>query len=169
MKTYYIDQKLISLNDKYYVYDTNDKLCLEVVSNGLLGFLDRIFGSVFSLGHKLYIKNLDRSEFATIKKRTGFFLERYDIFCGERNIASIKQQMTALNPKILITTEKNHYLISGDIFARDFIISKNSITVARVKKTAFNFKDKYVIDIFQEGNDELFVSTVIAIDNSFHN
>lgn len=32
------------------------------------------------------------------------------------------------------TYEKNHYLISGDIFARDFIISKNSITVERVKK-----------------------------------
>lgn len=169
MKTYYIKQKLVSLNDKYYVYDKNDEPCLEVVSNGLLAFLDNLFGSIFSLGHKFYIKNLNGNVFATIKKRTGFLLEKYDIFCGERNIASIKQQITALRPKISIKTEKDDYLISGDILGRDFIISKNGVTVATVKKAAFNIKDKYTIDIFEDGNDELFVSTVIAIYNSLHN
>ena len=168
MKTYYIKQKLISLNDKYYVYDTNNEPCLEVVSNGLLSFLDNIFGSIFSLGHNLYIKNLDGSEFATIKKKSGFILEKYDLFCGERIIASFKRKMTSLNPKISITTDKDNYLISGDILGRNFIISKNGITVATVNKTAFNIKDSYTIDIFEDGNDELFVSTIITIDNSIH-
>gem|GEM_PF-1623842 len=162
MRTYYINQKLLSLNEKYYVYNSDDEPYLEVVSNGLLAFLDNIFGSVFSLGHKLYIKNLDGSEFAILKKRTGFFLEKYDIFCGERDIASIKGKIIALKPKISITAEKDDYLISGDILGRNFVISKNGITVARVNKTAFNIKDKYTID-------ELFISMVIAIDNSLHN
>jgi uncharacterized protein YxjI len=169
MKRYYIKQKLISLTEKYYVYNANDEPCLEVVSNGLLSFLDNIFGSVFSLGHKLYIKNLDGSEFAVIKKRAGLLLEKYDIFCGESNIASIKREMRTLKPKISITTEKDDYLVSGDIMGRSFIISKNGITVSKVKKTAFNIQDKYTVDIFEDGNDELFVSMVIAIDNSFHN
>lgn len=169
MKAYYINQKLLTLNYKYYVYDTNNEPCLEVESNGVLAFLDNIFGSIFSLGHKLYIKNLNGSAFATIKKRTGFLLEKYDIFCGETNIASIKQKITAFKPKIFIKTKKDDYFISGDILGRDFIISKDGVTVATVKKTAFNIKDKYTLDIFEDGNDELFISTVIAIDNSLHN
>lgn len=168
MKTYYIVQKLISLNEKYYIYESNNELYLEVTSNGFISYLDDIFGSIFSLGHKLYIKNLDGSEFVTIKKRAGFILEKYDIFCGERNIASIKQHMSVANPKISITTEKDKYIITGDIMGRDFVIAKNEVTVAKVKKTAFNIKDKYKIDIFEDGNDELFISTVIAIDNSIH-
>lgn len=168
MKTYYIVQKLISLNEKYYIYDINNEPYLEVISNGFISYLDNIFGSIFSLGHKLYIKNLDGSEFVIIKKRAGFLLEKYDIFCGERSIASIKQHMSALKPKISITTEKDNYMVSGDIMGRDFIISRNEVTVAKVKKTAFNIQDKYKIDIFEEGNDELFISTVIAIDNSMH-
>lgn len=169
MKTYYINQKLLSLNEKYYVYDYNNEPCLEVVSNGLLSFIDNIFGSIFSLGHKLYIKNLDGSEFATIRKRVGFLLEKYDVFCGERKLASIKQQMTLLKPKISITTEKNHYIITGDIFGKNFVISNNGITAARVYKPVFNIKDKYTLEIFEDGSDELFISMVIAIDNSIHN
>lgn len=169
MKTYYINQKLIALNEKFYIYDRNEEPYLEVVSNGLLAFIDNIFGSIFSFGHTFYVKNLNGNVFATIKKRTGFLLEKYDIYCGERKIASIKQQIAAFKPKISIKTEKDDYLISGDILGRDFIISKDGVTVATVKKTAFHIKDKYTINIFEDGNDELFLSMVIAIDNSLHN
>lgn len=169
MKTYYINQKLISLADKYYVYNAQNEACLEVISNRWLSIINRILGGLFSLGQNLYIKNLDGSEFATIKKRTGFLLEKYDIFCGGKNIASIKQRLSAFNAKMLITTEKGDYLISGNIMGRDFSISQNSIDVARVKKTVISIKDRYALDIFEEGNDELFVSAVIAIDNSLHN
>lgn len=168
MKTYYIKQKLIDLNEKYSVYDKEEKLYLEVASNGATAFLDNICGSIFSVGHKVYLKKIDGSEFATIKKRTGFLISKYDIFCNEIKIATIKEKITAFSPKISITTDKEEYWITGDIMARDFRISNKGITYATIKKTAFNIKDKYTLTIFDDGNEEIFIATVIAIDNSFH-
>ena len=68
MKTYYVKQK-ISLNDKYYVYDINDKPYLEIMSNNkLLTVIDRLLGNIFTLGNKLYVKYVDGEQLITIKK-----------------------------------------------------------------------------------------------------
>ncbi|EKY24464.1 LURP-one-related/scramblase family protein [Clostridium celatum] len=117
----------------------------------------------------MYIHRLDGSEFSVIKKKTGFISDKYTIYCGGENLASIKRHMTSIKPKISIVTNKHNYLVSGDIMANDFTICNNGITVAKITKTTFNIKDKYRIDIFDEDNADLFLSAVIAIDNSIHN
>lgn len=53
--------------------------------------------------------------------------------------------------------------------AKDFIIYKDGMTAARITKNQFKIKDKYRIDIFDDKNVDLFLSVVIAIDNSIHN
>lgn len=169
MKTYYIEQKFIASNDKYYIYDINNKPYLEVVTNGVLAGLDRVCGSIFSVGHKLYIKKVDGSKFSIIKKRAGLLLEEYTLTYGENNIASIKQNMITIKPKISIVTKGDNYLISGDIMAKEFIISRNATNVARITKSTFQIKDKYKVDIFEENNEELLLSAVIAIDKSIVN
>lgn len=169
MKTYFIQQKLMAANEKYHIYDSNNKPCLEVLANGLMAFLDNLCGSVFSFGHKIYIKNLDGIEFAIINKRTGFLMEKYDVFCGGKNIASIKRQMKAFKPKFLISTDTDDYVINGDVMGRRFTISNRELEVAKVKKTTFDITDKYEINIFEDDNDELFLAMVIAMDNSIHN
>lgn len=52
---------------------------------------------------------------------------------------------------------------------QDFVISRNGASVAKIQKIRFKIKDRYKIDIFDDNNDALFLSIVIAIDNSIHN
>ena len=73
------------------------------------------------------------------------------------------------SPKIDITTKENKSSVTGDIIGRDFIISCNGVSVAKIQKIRFKIKDRYKIDIFDDNNYALFLSIVIAIDNSIHN
>ncbi|MEG2017704.1 MAG: LURP-one-related family protein [Clostridium sp.] len=61
------------------------------------------------------------------------------------------------------------YLIDGDLMARNFTISKNHLKIAQVNKVMFSFKDSYKIDIFEDKDELLCLSLLIAIDNSIHN
>ena len=72
----------------------------------------------------------------------------------------------SFSPKIDITTKENKYNVNGDMMGRDFIIGCNGVSVAKIQKIRFKIKDKYKIDIFDDNNDALFLSIVIAIDNS---
>lgn len=169
MKTYYVKQK-ISLNDNYYVYDTNDKQYLKIVSsNRLLTIIDRLLGSIFTLGNKLYVRYPDGEELLTIKKKFGFFKEEFDLCTREDTIASIKQHIVSIKPKISIITDNNKYLVEGDLMARNFTISKDNMAIAKVNKTIFNFKDSYKIDIFEEKDELICLSLLIVIDNLMHN
>ncbi len=158
MKTYYIKQK-ISLSDKYYVYDANNEPYLEIISNNkLLTIIDRLLGSIFTFGNKL-----------TIKKKVRFLKNEYDLYNKENKIASLKQHIISIKPKISIIANNDNYLINGDLMARSFTISKNNIDVAQINKSMFNFKDSYKIDIFEEKDELICLSLLIAIDNSINN
>lgn len=131
--------------------------------------MDNLFGSILSIGHKLSIKKLDGSSFATLIKLTGFISAKYNIYINNKNIASIKQHIMSFSPKIDITTKENKSSVTGDIIGRDFIISCNGVSVAKIQKIRFKIKDRYKIDIFDDNDDALFLSIVIVIDNSIHN
>ena len=169
MKTYYIKRK-ISLSDKYYVYDANNEPYLEIISNNkLLTIIDRLLGSIFTLGNKFYVKYPDGKELITIKKKVRFLKNEYDLYNKENKIASLKQHIISIKPKISIIANNDNYLINGDLMARSFTISKNNIDVAQINKSMFNFKDSYKIDIFEEKDELICLSLLIAIDNSINN
>lgn len=169
MKTYYIKQKL-SLNDKYYVYDDNNEAYLEIISNNkLLTVIDRLLGGIFTFGNKLYIKSLDGKEFVTIKKKFGFFKEEYDFYSDKKIVASLKQHIVSMKPKISIISDNDRYLVKGDLMARNFTFYKNNISIATVKKVPFSIKDSYKINILNDEDEIICLAMLIAIDNSIHN
>lgn len=169
MKTYYIRQR-ISLDDKYYVYDVNNEPYIEIKSkNKLLTIIDRLFGGIFTLGNKMYMKYLDGKEIITIIKKSGFLKEEYALYNGGKEIATLKQHIIALKPKISIITQNDNYLINGDLMAKNFTIYKNNINIAQIKKTIFNLKDNYKINIFDDKEKFICISFLIVIDNSIHN
>lgn len=168
IKTYYIEQKLISINSRYCVYNSNGKLYLDVTTKGILPILDRLLGSIFSVGHSLYVNRLDGSEFSIIRKNTALISGKYIVYCDGKNLASIKQFILSLKPKVSITTKDYTYLVDGDIMAKNFIVYHDSISVARITKSTYKIKDRYKIDIFDDNNANLFLLAVIVIDNSIH-
>lgn len=169
MKTYYIKQK-ISLNDKYYVYDATNEPYLEIISNNkVLTDIDRVLGGIFTFGNKLYIKSLDGKELLTIKKKFGFFKQEYDFYTGEKIIASFKQHILSMTPKISIISNNNQYLVKGDLMAKSFNFYKNNINIAVVKKVIFSINDSYKINILNDEDEIICLAILIAIDNSIHN
>lgn len=73
--------------------------------------------------------------------------------------------MLSIKPKILIATPNNKYLVEGDLMARNFNIYNDDMVIARIYKSMFNFKDSYKIDIFQEKDEFISLSLLIAINN----
>ena len=69
----------MALDNRYYIYNSENKPYLEVAGKGGLSFLDKLFGSILSVGHNLYIKQLDGSEVGIIKKDRNYFGEIYNI------------------------------------------------------------------------------------------
>lgn len=169
MKIYNIEQKLIGFKQTYSVCHNEGNTYLEVTSSGIGSVADRILGSILSVGHNLYIKDLDGNKYATIKKHYGLLLEKYDIFYDGRKLAQIRQSIRATKPKFVISTEKNMCEINGDIMARDFTIIRDGMCLAKVSKRRFNIKDRYKLEILNLDCEMLMIASVICIDNSIHN
>lgn len=168
MKTYYIKQRAISIGNKYFIYNNHNERCLEGDSN-YLSVIDRLFGSILSIGYKSRIKDPCGEEVITIKKKLGILSENYNIYSKERKIANIKQHMKTLKPTFSITSNNDKYIIKGDLFAREFNIYKNDVSIAEVNKVAFSFKDGYKVDIFEVEEENLILAMAIVIANSIHN
>lgn len=168
MKTYYINQKTMSISDRYYIYDVGMQPSFEVTSNKLSSLYDRLFGNIISIGHTLELKDLNGTTLSIIKKRYGFVIGNYDIYQQNGKLASIHTHFAVINPKISISTSKTNYTLKGNLMARDFTIYNEERKVAQITKTPFNIKDKYTIKIFDDEHELLYLSSVIAIDNSYH-
>lgn len=169
MKTYYIKQRAISIGNKYFIYNNHNVKCLESDSN-YLSVIDRLFGSILSIGYKSRIKAPCGEEIITIKKKLGVLSENYNIYSKEgRKIANIKQHMKTLKPTFSITSNNDKYIIKGDLLAREFNIYKNDVSIAEVNKVVFSFKDCYKVDIFEVEEANLILAMAIVIDNSIHN
>lgn len=169
MLTYYIKQKMLSIRDKYYVYDNNHEQVFEIRQNNFLGFLDKLLGSIFSLNLDLFIYNINGQEVIKIHKKMGFIWEKFSISNNKNIIADITQEKSLALPKINITTENCNYVASTTPLSRHFTIKKDEELVCEIQKKRLSLTDYYEITVYDELNYLLFISTAIAIDNSFYN
>ena len=168
MKVYSINQKTLSISDKYYIYDVNMQPSFEVTSKKLSSLWDCLLGNIISIGHTLNIKEIGGDSSVVIKKKVGFFSQNYEIYNKNEKLASIHIQLKSFAPKISIDCNKNHYLLKGDIFATTFSIHNKEMETAKIKKSLLSMKDKYKIEIFDEANELLFLAIVLILDNSYH-
>lgn len=169
MKTYYINQKIFTISDKYYIYDINMQPFFEVRSNKLASLWDNFLGNIISIGHQLTITEMTGNPLLTIKKKVGFFGQDYEIYDQNEKISSIHTHLKTIKPKISIQLNETNYSLKGDILGNKFSIYQNEIEVAKITKKRLDYKDRYKIDIFDETHELLFLCTVIILDNSYHN
>lgn len=169
MSTYYIDEKVFSKKDKYFVYDIENKKVSQITENAFAGVFDRIFGSVFSIGHKLCINNLEGKEEFILKKRAGGLCPRYDLIVDNSIKATIKRDRKWIKPRYNVWGDYGTYLIEGDILGKKFNVKKDGIIYGRIHKKDFSLNDIYEICTYKNGRYELFISITLAIDNSIHN
>ncbi len=167
MNIYYIKQKL-SLKDNYMIYDINDEPVLQVIGSSFTVTFERIFGNMFSIGHVLQVNDLKGEKQFIIKRKPGFIWKKYDITIDNDTIC-INQDKNLLIPKMHVKTQYNNYLISGDIFGKNFSIVKDNIKIAQISKKILSLRDIYEISVYEDNADKLAIAILIAIDSCYHN
>lgn len=157
MQTYYIKQKVLSLKDRYFVYDKNEQPVYEVN------------GKFFSIGAELTIRDLNGRDLYRIKQRVLSFLGAYDIYEDEHLCASIKRQASFFRPKLTVESSESHYKIEGYFWDYNFSIIKDNRIIGLIEKEWFTFGDSYKLTVNDSESETLFITLVIAIDHCLHN
>ncbi len=155
--TLYIKQKVFALVDSYSIFDR----CNSPVFNVKKQF--------FSFPPKFFIYDHNGIELMRLEKNFTLFLASYEIYQGERHLASVQKELSFLKSKFSIKSGFGSYTIDGEIFDYDFSISKDGYLIGRVHKELLSWGDSYVLDIEDNQSAEFFCALVIAIDNCIHN
>ena len=109
----YIKEKVFSWGDRFTIMDEfgNDKYTVE--------------GEVFSWGKKLHVYDMMGNEAAYIAQEIWSFLPRYNVFCGEEQVAEIRREFSFLFPRYSI--DGLGWEIEGQFLEHNYEITQNTI------------------------------------------
>ena len=146
----YIKEKVFSWGDRFAVKDAlgNDKYIVE--------------GEVFSWGKKLHVYDQAGMEVAFIKQEVWSWLPRYHVFCGSRQVAEIKKELSFLHPRFRI--EGLGWEIEGTFTAHDYTITQTDRTIVRIRKEWMIWGDSYELDILNPNDEIVALAVVLTID-----
>lgn len=146
----YIKQKVFSWGDNFTVKDEygQDRYYVE--------------GEIFSFGNKLHVYDMSGREVAFIKQELWSWMPRYDVFCGNRQIAEIKKEFTFLFPKYSI--EGLGWEINGRFLAHDYEITKSGYPIVTISKEWMTWGDSYELNISNPQDEIVALAVVLTID-----
>ena len=146
----YIREKVFSWGDKFTVKDEygNDKYFVE--------------GEVFSWGKKLHVYNVTGNEVAFIKQEVFSFMPRYNVFCGNQQVAEIKKEFSFLFPRYSI--EGLGWEIEGRFMAHEYEITQGGRTIVSISKEWMTWGDSYELDILNPQDEIVALAVVLTID-----
>ena len=146
----YIMQKVFSWGDKFTVKDENGQ--------------DRYYveGEVFTFGKKLHVYDMHGNEAAFIKQEVWTWMPKYYVFCGDRQVAEIKQEFTFFFPKYHI--DGLGWEINGSFMAHDYEITKSGIPIVTIRKEWMTWGDSYELDIADPQDEIVALAVVLTID-----
>ena len=146
----YIRQKVFSWGDKFTVKDEagQDRYYVE--------------GEIFTFGRKLHVYDMGGKEVAFIKQEVWSWMPRYNVFCGDRQVAQIRKEFTFLFPRY--TIDGLGWEIDGSFMAHDYQIRKNGRPIVSIRKEWMTWGDSYELDIADPNDEILALSVVLTID-----
>lgn len=116
-----------------------------------------------SWGKRLNVYDARGEHIATLKQRIITFLPCFDMYIGDRQVGSIRKDLTLFKPSF--TIDCNGWCVSGSFFEWDYnIIDSAGGTVAVISKEIYHFTDTYVIDVLQENHVLGALMVTLAID-----
>ena len=146
----YIREKVFSWGDRFTVKDEygNDKYIVE--------------GEVFSWGKKLHVCDMAGNEVAFIEQDVWSFLPRYDVFCGNEQVAEIKKEFTFFFPRYSI--EGLGWEINGEFMAHEYEITQNDRPIVSISKEWMTWGDSYELQITNPADEIIALAVVLTID-----
>ena len=146
----YIKEKVFTWGDKFTVTDEygNGKYIVQ--------------GELLSWGKKLHVYDMSGAEVAFIKQELLRFLPVYSVFCGDRQVAEIKKEISFLFPRYSI--EGLGWEIEGRFMAHDYEITKNGRAIVTIRKEWMTWGDSYELNIADSADEIVALAVVLTID-----
>lgn len=155
---YSVKQKVLSLRNQYEIRDEEGNFVYYV-------------RSTFTIPYKLNFYNEQKELVMQIRKRYFRLLKRYDIKKDKEILAMLKQKFAIFkkNFKVISNLERlENVEIQGDIIGLSFQFTANGELVASVSKKILTVGDRYVVDVVDEKNKDIYLALAIALDDIVH-
>lgn len=146
----YIQQKVFSIGDYFYIKDENENDILKVK------------GDVLSLKGKKHILTMDDNELAIIYRDFKSLMPKFRVEIGDQYNFSIQKKFSFMRDNYEISDL--NMTVKGDFLVHRYDIESPEGLVAQITKKMFSWGDSYVIDFDREDDMMVCICIVLAID-----
>ncbi len=150
----YVNEKLISIHDKFYIKDEKDSDVYEIVSK------------IISIGDKTTISDMQGNQIAYIEQEVLHITPHYNVYINDEFVFTIKKKLQFIRNDYILS---NGYSVDGDILNLDFVIyDDNNNKIGSIKRKLISIGDKYEITIEDDSKKETILAIIVAITNDIN-
>ena len=150
---YQLRRKLFAFGDDFTVKDETGADCYIVD------------GKVFTLGHRVIIRNMQGDEEATIHQHIISLLPTYEITRNGQELAEVRKKLTLFREGFTVDIPgPDDLAVQGDLFDHEYIFTRDGQTVATVSKQWFTLRDSYGVEVEPGVDPVLILASAIVID-----
>jgi len=147
----YVNEKLFSFHNRFYVKDANNNDVYEISSK------------IISFGDKTTINDVKGNKIAYIEQELFHFTPNYNIYINDEVVCKITKKFQLFKNDYLLS---NGYRVEGNFFMLDFVIyDDNNSEIGGIKRNFISIGDKYEINILDDKKIDIILSIVVAIAN----
>lgn len=147
----FIKEKLLSMHNRYYIYNEFGEMEYEIESK------------VISIGDKTTIYDKNHNIVAYIEQEIFHLMPHYNIYIENEYKYQIKKELKLFKNDYELS---NLYKVTGSTFNLDFsIINNYGKEVAIVNRKFLSIGDKYQVDILDEKDLKIILTIIVAITN----
>ena len=148
---YLIEQEMtLMIQQRFHIYDETGRSVYYVDSEWRTSTL------------YLHVYDMNGNAVLTVKRKTTFITPACDLLVEGKKIATIEKEVTFMKPQFLV--KDLNWSVVGDMSFHNYAIAKNGDVIGDVSKKMFNFKDTYVIDVYDDKETLYMLGIVIGID-----
>lgn len=150
----YVNEKIISLHNKFYIKDKNDVDVYEISSK------------FFSFGDKTTISDMQGNEIAYIEQELLHITPNYNVYIDGEFVFKIKKKFQLTKNDYSLS---NGYSVDGNILSLDFeVYDDNNKLIGSIKRKIISIGDRYEITIDDVSKKEIILAIIVAITNDIN-
>ena len=150
----YVNEKLLSLHNRFYIKDENDRDIYEISSK------------VFSIGDKTTITDMNGNKIVYIEQELLHIMPNYNIYINDNFFCKITKKFQLFKNDYILS---NGYKVAGNFLMLDFAIYDDvNNQIGSIKRKFITIGDKYEIDIQDINKKEIVLAIIAAISNDIN-
>ena len=150
----YVNEKLLSLHNRFYIKDENDCDIYEISSK------------FFSIGDKTTITDMNGNKIVYIEQELLHIMPNYNIYINDNFFCKITKKFQLFKNDYILS---NGYKVAGNFLMLDFAIYDDANNqIGSIKRKFITIGDKYEIEILDTSKKEIVLAIIAAISNDIN-